>query len=45
MSGAGWQRPDNEIYLSKRTKFILRMPRQFADNFKVLDNSYLKVVE
>ena len=45
MSGAGWQRPDNEIYLSKRTKFILRMPRQFADNFRVLDNSYLKVGE
>ncbi|MBD3609515.1 MAG: type I-MYXAN CRISPR-associated protein Cas6/Cmx6 [Gammaproteobacteria bacterium] len=32
-SGNGWERPDGELlYLSRRTKFILRVPRQRIDD-------------
>jgi CRISPR-associated protein Cas6 len=42
-SGAGWERPDTEIYLSKRTRFCIRTPMEFADEFYSLDGEMLKV--
>ena len=42
-SGAGWERPETEIYLSKRTRFCIRAPLDFADEFYNLDGETLKV--
>ena len=42
-SGAGWERPDTEIYLSKRTRFCIRTPKEFINEFYNLDGEMLKV--
>ena len=44
-SGAGWERPETEIYLSKRTRFCIRTPAEHAKEFFVLDKKILKVGE
>ena len=42
-SGAGWERPETEIYLSKRTRFCIRTPAEHAEEFFNLDKKTLKV--
>tara|TARA_S200000501_G_scaffold178203_1_gene167848 strand:+ start:7137 stop:7817 length:681 start_codon:yes stop_codon:yes gene_type:complete len=42
-SGAGWERPETEIYLSKRTRFCIRTPVEHAEEFFNLDKKILKV--
>ena len=32
-SGAGWERPETEIYLSKRTRFCIRTPIEHSQDF------------
>ena len=44
-SGAGWERPETEIYLSKRTRFCIRTPAEHAKEFFILDKKILKVGE
>jgi len=42
-SGAGWERPETEIYLSKRTRFSIRTPVEHAQDFYNLDGQTLVV--
>ena len=42
-SGAGWERPETEIYLSKRTKFNIRTPIEHAKDFYNLDGQTLEI--
>ena len=42
-SGAGWERPETEIYLSKRTRFCIRTPAEFSQLFYKLDKEVLSV--
>ena len=44
-SGAGWERPETEIYLSKRTRFCIRTPIEYSKDFFALDKEVLKVGE
>ena len=44
-SGAGWERPETEIYLSKRTRFCIRTPIEYSQDFFALDKEVLKVGE
>jgi CRISPR-associated protein Cas6 len=44
-SGAGWERPETEIYLSKRTRFYIRTPVEYAEKVFSLDKQTLKVGE
>ena len=44
-SGAGWERPETEIYLSKRTRFCIRTPVEYAEKVFSLDKQTLKVGE
>lgn len=44
-SGAGWERPETEIYLSKRTRFCIRTPKEHSKDFFSLKNEILKVGE
>lgn len=42
-SGAGWERPETEIYLSKRTRFCIRTPIEFADELFKLNEKTLNI--
>ena len=42
-SGAGWERPETEIYLSKRTRFSIRLPIDHAQDFYKLDGQTLVI--
>ncbi len=42
-SGAGWERPKTEIYLSKRTRFCIRTPIEYADKFFHLNDQTLNI--
>lgn len=45
-SGNGWQRPDDNegfIYLSRRTRLILRIPKQRHDDVKTLSGQHLDI--
>lgn len=42
-SGAGWERPETEIYLSKRTRFCIRTPVEYSKEFYKLDGEMLKI--
>ena len=42
-SGAGWERPETEIYLSKRTRFCIRTPKEHSKDFFSLEDEILKV--
>ena len=44
-SGAGWKRPETEIYLSKRTRFCIRTPKKYSKKFYSLDGETLNVGE
>tara|TARA_B100001996_G_scaffold369959_1_gene343898 strand:+ start:300 stop:980 length:681 start_codon:yes stop_codon:yes gene_type:complete len=42
-SGAGWERPETEIYLSKRTRFCIRTPIKYSEEFNSLNNETLNI--
>ena len=42
-SGAGWERPETEIYLSKRTRFCIRTPVEHVEKIFALDGQTLKI--
>ena len=42
-SGAGWERPQTEIYLSKRTRFCIRTPVEHVEKIFSLDKQTLKI--
>ena len=42
-SGAGWERPETEIYLSKRARFCIRTPVEYSREFYKLDGEILKI--
>jgi len=42
-SGAGWERPETEIYLSKRTRFCIRTPIEHSEEFHDLNGETLKI--
>ena len=42
-SGAGWERTETEIYLSKRTRFCIRTPVEYSREFYKLDGEILKI--
>lgn len=42
-SGAGWKRPETEIYLSKRTRFCIRTPVEYVEKIFSLDKQTLKI--
>ena len=44
-SGAGWERPQTEIHLSKRTRFAIRTPVEHSEKFFALDGKVLNVGE
>ena len=44
-SGAGWERPETEIHLSKRTRFAIRTPVEQSEKFFALDGKVLNVGE
>ena len=37
-SGAGWERPKDEIYLSRRAKLTIRVPSEYIEVIKELDS-------
>ena len=42
-SGAGWERPETEIYLSKRTRFCIRTPIEHSQDFHNLNGETLEI--
>ena len=42
-SGAGWERPDTEIYLSKRTRFCIRSPKEYVQEIYNLNKQTLVI--
>ena len=39
----GWERPETEIYLSKRTRFCIRTPIEHAQDFHNLNGETLEI--